>query len=108
MFAIVEAGRKQIRVEEGQEILVDSLQGKAGETVIWDKVLLLHQNQEQPQIGRPYVPGAKVEGVLMDTESGEKIRVFKYKPKKRYRKTIGHRQQYRRIHIKKITSGGAS
>ncbi len=106
MYAVVEASGKQVRVEEGKEILIDFQDGKPGKKITLNKVLLIQDGPGKSHIGKPYVKGAKVEGVLVDHEQGPKIRVFRYKPKKRYRKTIGHRQDYTRVKVEKIHLGG--
>ena len=107
MYAVVEAGGRQLRVEEGKEFIVDFMEdGKPGKKITLNKVLLVANGNGAPHVGQPYVKGAKVEAVVVDHERGPKIRVFKYKPKKRYRKTIGHRQDLTRVRIEKIVVGG--
>lgn len=106
MYAVIEAAGKQVRVEEGKEVVVDKHAGDPGKKLTFSKVLLVTSDEGKPRLGQPYVKGAKVEGVLVKQERGPKIRVFKYKAKKRSRKTIGHRQDYTRVKISKITMGG--
>lgn len=107
MFAVVDTNGKQVRVEEGKEVLIDYYEGNPGEKITWDKILLVHNRKGKPHVGQPYVKGAKVEGVLVAQEHGPKIRVFKYKPKKRYRKTTGHHQPLTRVRIEKIVVEGS-
>jgi len=100
-YAIIETGGKQYRVEEGQPVIVERLPHRAGERVVFDRVLLIREDGEV-KIGRPYLEGAKVLGTLAEEFKGEKIRVFKYKPKKRYRRRRGHRQILAKAIIEEI------
>lgn len=108
MYAIVDAVGTQVRIEEGQEIVVPYLEGKSGKKIVLDKVLFLKNGEGKSHTGNPYIKGAKVQATLMEETRGPKLRVFKYKPKKRYRKTIGHRQKLSRIRIEKISTGRTS
>ena len=102
MAAIIEAGSKQFKVEEGTTITVDLMDGNPGDTVELDKVLAVIG--EGPAVfGKPYVDGAKVQATLVEHTKAKKIRVFKYKPKKRYRVHSGHRQKYTTLKIDKIS-----
>ncbi len=102
MYAIVETGGKQYRVEEGDRLLIERLPDrKPGELIELDKVLLISDGKEC-KVGTPYLEGAKVIAELEEEVKGEKIIVFKYKPKKRYRRKRGHRQRYVRALIKEI------
>jgi large subunit ribosomal protein L21 len=100
MYAIIETGGKQYKVEEGREIVVEKLDAGEGETVTFDKVLLV--KGDSLKVGNPYVEGAKVTGKVEKHGRAKKIIVFKYKPKKNYRKKQGHRQPFTRIRIEKI------
>jgi len=100
MYAIIETGGKQYKVEEGREIVVEKLDAGEGETVTLDKVLLV--KGDSLKVGNPYVEGAKVTGKVEKHGRAKKIIVFKYKPKKNYRKKQGHRQPFTRIRIEKI------
>ena len=102
MYAIIETGGKQIKVEEGQEIMVELLEGEAGETVTFDKVLFV--GGDDTKVGTPYVEGATVTGKIEEHGRGQKIIVFKYKPKKNYRRKQGHRQPYTKVTIEKINA----
>jgi len=106
MYALVETGGRQFRVEEGKDIVVDLMDASEGKKITLNKVLLIENGEGKTHIGAPYVKGAKVEATVLRHEQGKKIRVFKYKPKKRYRKTQGHRADYTRVKIEKITVGG--
>lgn len=102
MYAIIETGGKQIKVEEGQQITVELLQGEAGEAVTFDKVLFV--GGDETKIGTPYVEGATVTGKILEHGRGKKIIVFKYKPKKNYRRKQGRRQPYTKVAIEKINA----
>jgi large subunit ribosomal protein L21 len=101
MYAIMETGGKQFRVQQGDVLFVEKLDAEVGETVEIDKVLALGQD-DGFTVGKPYVEGAKVMLKVTDHGRGEKILVFKYKPKKDYRRKQGHRQQYSVIQIQDI------
>lgn len=101
MYAVIETGGKQYRVSPGDHLLVEKLPGNAGDKVVFDRVLLVVDN-EDVHIGRPLVQGAVVEGTILAQTRGPKIIVFKYKPKKRYRRKQGHRQYYTEVLIDRI------
>lgn len=104
MYAILETGGKQYKVQEGEAFNVEKLDAEAGEVVEITKVLAL-VNEEGISVGKPYVEGAKVVLKVVDQGKGKKIIVFKYKPKKKYRKKQGHRQPYTRVVVDKIIAG---
>ncbi|MFH1913295.1 MAG: 50S ribosomal protein L21 [Pseudomonadota bacterium] len=103
MFAIIETGGKQYRVEEGLELNVDLLKAEAGDKLSIDSVLLLDKDGET-KLGVPFVQGAKVECEVLGHIRGKKIVVFHKRPKKDSRKTQGHRQDYTQIKVKSITA----
>lgn len=103
MLAVVEIGGKQYLVFPKQKLEVDKLNKKEGEEVVFDKVLLF-QKEKKVEIGTPYVKGVKVVAKVLSHKKGPKLIVFKYKPKKRYRKKKGHRQTFTEIEIKEIKS----
>lgn len=107
MYAIVEITGKQYKVAENDKIDVDKLSTEKGK-ITFDTVLLLAKDSKNVQIGNPYVSGAKVEVEIVEHKQGEKIHVFKMKPKKRYEKRIGHRRQLTTLEIKKIDGAGAT
>lgn len=100
MYAIIETGGKQLKVEEGQTIYVEKLDVADGETVTFDKVLFI--GGDDVKVGTPYVEGATVTGKVEKHGRQKKIIIFKYKPKKNYRKKQGHRQPYTKVTIEKI------
>ncbi len=101
MYAIIETGGKQYRVEEGDELDVELL-GTDGE-VKFDKVLMIHDGNA-PMIGCPHLAKCSVHAEVLGIEKGPKVIAFKYKKCKNYRRTVGHRQKYSRVKIKKIVA----
>ena len=98
MYAIIRAGGKQYRVEKGDVLRLERLEGKVGSKVTLDEVLLVGGGDDV-QVGSPQVAGAAVEGTVVEQERGPKIRVFKYKKRKHYRRTRGHRQHVTAVRI---------
>ncbi|NLZ44659.1 MAG: 50S ribosomal protein L21 [Clostridia bacterium] len=101
MYAVVECGGKQYRVAPGDVITVEKLPQEEGQEVVLDRVLLLG-GEEGVRVGKPLVEGAKVTAKVVDHGKAKKILVFKYKPKKNYRKRYGHRQPYTRLQIQAV------
>ena len=101
MYAIIETGGKQYRVEEGNVLKVEKLAAAEGETVELDRVLALKKD-DQLTVGAPWVAGVKVLAQVLEHGRGKKIIVFKYKPKKNYRRKQGHRQSFTKLRIEKI------
>ncbi|NLD11211.1 MAG: 50S ribosomal protein L21 [Clostridiales bacterium] len=98
MYAVIETGGKQYRVQEGDIITIEKLDAEAGKKVEFDKVLVLSDDNGL-KVGTPYVEGAKVVGKVVENGKGQKIVIFKYKNKKDYRKKQGHRQPYTMVEI---------
>jgi len=103
MYSVVQIGGRQYKVSPGDEILVEKLEAEAGSTVSFP--VLLTSNGSGVTVGTPTIEGLTVDAKVMRLEKGEKLIVFKYHPKKRYRKKNGHRQSYTRL---KIGSGEAT
>jgi large subunit ribosomal protein L21 len=101
MYAIIETGGKQLRVAEGDVIRTDLVDQEVGATVTFDRVVL-GSNGASVTIGSPAITGATVSGTVLRQAKDKKILVFKYKPKKRVRKLVGHRQRFAEIRIDKI------
>ena len=100
MYAIIRDRGAQYRVEEGQLLDVAKLDLDPGTEVVLGEVLMI--GGEEPRIGAPTVPEARVRAEVVGEARGEKIIVFKYRNKKRYRRRTGHRQDYTRLAIKEI------
>ena len=100
MYAIIETGGKQIKVEKGQEVYIEKLAGEVDEVVTFDKVLFV--GGEDVKVGAPFVEGASVTGKVVKQGRAKKITVYKYKPKKNYHKKQGHRQPYTKVVIDAI------
>ncbi|SHJ00914.1 50S ribosomal protein L21 [Lutispora thermophila] len=103
MYAIIRTGGKQYRVTEGDVIFVEKLPYAEGEKVKFDEVLLVGGDGEI-KTGTPVISGASVEGTVLKNGKAKKIIVFKYKPKKDYRRKQGHRQPYTKVQIDKINA----
>jgi len=101
--AVIETGGKQYRVAEGDVIYVEKLNAADGETVTFDKVLAV-VDEGVNVFGTPTVEGATVSATVVKTGKGKKIRVYKMKPKKNYRRTQGHRQPYTKVQIGTINA----
>ena len=101
MNAIIVTGGKQYKVAEGDVLFIEKLDVEAGESVKFDQVLAIIDGEEAT-FGAPVVEGACVEANVVKNGKGKKIRIFKYNPKKGYRKRQGHRQPYTKVEITKI------
>lgn len=101
VFAVIETGGKQYKVKPGSVVTIEKLAGTEGETITFEKVLMYAQGAE-PIVGSPYVDGVTVTAQVMSQHRGPKIRVFTYKPKKRQRRTIGHRQSQTQVKVTAI------
>ncbi|WP_425446590.1 50S ribosomal protein L21 [Dethiothermospora halolimnae] len=101
MYAVIETGGKQYRVQEGDTVFVEKIQGNENDKVVFDKVLLV-SNDGDIKVGKPHVEGGEVEGTILEQGKAKKIIVFKYKAKKDYRRKQGHRQPYTKVKIEKI------
>lgn len=110
MYAIIEESGGQRKVVEGDEILIDLFQSgeaQAGSPIEFDRVLLVGDETDaaKAKIGRPYVNGAKVTGEIIEPlVKGEKLHIYKFKPKKGERRKTGHRQRYTAVRISKISA----
>lgn len=101
MFAIIETGGKQYKVQEGDVIYIEKLNGSEGESVTFDRVLAV-SGKDGLVTGAPVLSGATVTGKVEKHGKGQKITVYKYKAKKNYRRKQGHRQPYTKVTIEKI------
>lgn len=105
MYAVIETGGKQYRVQPGDVISVEKLNVEAGNKVTFDRVLIANDGKDV-QIGTPVVESAAVSGTVVENGKGKKVIIFKYKAKKDYRKKQGHRQPYTMIKIDEVTVNG--
>ena len=103
MHAIIETGGKQYKVAEGDVVYIEKLPQEAGDAVKFDQVLAVIDG-DKATFGAPTVAGASVEAKVVKNGKGKKIRIFKYNPKKGYRKRQGHRQPYTKVEITKINA----
>ncbi len=103
MYAVIRTGGKQYRVAVGDQLSVEKLSAEAGQAVQFDDVLLVADG-ENVKVGNPTVDGALVKATVLEQERGPKIRIFKFKAKKRYRRRAGHKQNYTRVKIDEIVA----
>ncbi len=104
MYAIVKCGGRQYRAEEGNSLIVEKLPYEVGEEIELEDVLLLADG-EGITVGQPSVEGAMVKATIVEQFRGKKIFVWKYRPRKRYRRRQGHRQSYTRLRVDEIVAG---
>ena len=103
MNAIIVTGGKQYKVSEGDVLFIEKLEAEAGETITFDQVLAILDG-ETATFGAPVVEGATVTATVVKNGKGKKVRIFKYNPKKGYRKRQGHRQPYTKVQISAINA----
>lgn len=104
MYAVLKSGTHQYKATVGSDLIVEKLPEAVGTKIEMTDVYLVADGDEI-LVGRPVVAGAKVQATIVEEFRGPKIRVFKYRPKERYRRTQGHRQTYMRIHVDEIVKG---
>nr|WP_246593575.1 50S ribosomal protein L21 [Evansella tamaricis] len=102
VYAIIETGGKQVKVTEGQEIYIEKLDAEEGDSVTFERVILV--GGDETKVGAPYVEGATVSGKVDKQGRAKKMIVYKYKAKKNYRRKQGHRQPYTKVTIEKINA----
>ena len=102
MYAIIAAGGRQYRVSQGDVIYIDKVNQEADSAISFD--VLMIGGEGEIKVGNPVLAGAKVEGKVLAQVKGEKIRVYKYKSKKNYHRTQGHRQPYTKVEITAINA----
>ena len=98
MHAIIETGGKQYKVTEGDTLFIEKLEAEAGQAITFDKVLAILDG-DKATLGATVVEGASVAATVVKNGKGKKVRIFKYNPKKGYRKRQGHRQPYTKVQI---------
>jgi large subunit ribosomal protein L21 len=102
MQAIIETGGKQYLVAPKDKVTIEKLDGNVGDTITFDKVLLV-ANDSNVNLGKPYVEGSKVTAKVLSQGRGEKLVIFKYRAKSRYRRKQGHRQSQTTVEIESIS-----
>ncbi|NLO73163.1 MAG: 50S ribosomal protein L21 [candidate division WS1 bacterium] len=103
MYAIIEHGGHQYRAEEQGTLRLPKMAAEPGAKVVFDKVLAL--SAENFAVGTPHLAGAEVRGTVLEQGRGPKIRIFKYKRKKHYKRQSGHRQEYTAVRVDQIVAG---
>ena len=104
MFAVIELAGHQYQVEKGRTFTIDRQEAEIGSTIAVDQVLLVSTDGKDAKVGAPYVAGASVTLKVLEQGRGEKIRVFKMKAKKRYRRTFGHRSYLTKVEVTNIAA----
>jgi large subunit ribosomal protein L21 len=104
MYAIIEDGSHQFRVQEGDHVRVDRRPGNAGEEVVFSKVLLISGGPDGPTIGAPQIEGAQVVGTIVDQFRTKKIIIQKFRRRKNMRRRRGHRQPYTTVRITRLAA----
>jgi len=105
MYWVVELSNKQYKLEPGKPVLVDKLDAEKNSEIKIDKILLFRNDDNGVKIGTPYVKGLTLRAKVLGTIKGKKIRVFKYKKRKDYRRTIGSRPLYTKILVEDLPQG---
>ncbi len=101
MYAVIQTGGKQYRVQSGEQLKIEALPAEVGAAVSFDDVLMLGEG-DAARIGAPFVSGAKVKATVVAQGRGEKVRIFKLRRRKHYAKTQGHRQSFTEVRIDEI------
>ena len=104
MYAVIESGGKQHRVEPGEVLQIEKLDIAEGETVDFDKVMMIGEG-DKVEIGTPYVKGGKVTAEVLGHGRGDKVTIIKMRRRKNYRRKAGHRQYFTEVEIKEISGG---
>ena len=102
MFAVIETGGKQYKVKPGQRLRVESLKGEAGDSISFDKVLLIAADDDDVSFGAPYLDGKTVSATIARHGRGDKIKIIKFRRRKHSMKQQGHRQNYTEVVIDAI------
>ena len=102
MFAVIETGGKQYKVKPGQRLKVETLPGEAGDSIAFDKVLLIASGDDNVSVGAPYLEGKTVSAKIVEHGSHKKIKIIKFRRRKHHMKRMGHRQNYTEVVIDAI------
>ena len=100
-IAVIKTGGKQYKVKAGDKIKIEKIDGQAGDIVKFDSLLFSDENGDGIEIGKPFLD-KKVEGKILKQDRGKKVAVIKYKAKTRYKRNVGHRQDFTEVEISKI------
>lgn len=104
MYAVISTGGKQYRVSEGDTIQVEKLDQNEGDTVLFDKILLI-SNNGKVSIGKPFLEKSKIEGIVKSQGRDKKVSIVKFHRRKHYKKQAGHRQSFTQVEITNIAEG---
>lgn len=104
MYALIEVSGTQLKVEKGQQVFVNRLEGEEGANVEFDKVMFIRKDADTVEVGAPVIEGAKVTARIVEHLKGDKVLVFKKKRRKGYQKLNGHRQYLTKVEIQDITA----
>lgn len=102
MFAVIETGGKQYKVKPGQRLKVETLPGEAGDSIAFDKVLLIASGDDNVSFGAPYLEGKTVSAKIVEHGRHKKIKIIKFRRRKHHMKRMGHRQNYTEVVIDAI------
>jgi large subunit ribosomal protein L21 len=108
MYAVIKTGGKQYRVQPGDLLVVEKLEGDVGAEVAFDQVLMLGAEDGEVTVGAPVVDGAVVHATLVETRKGDKVKVFKKIRRQGYRRTKGHRQHETVLRVTGVEGAGSS
>lgn len=103
MYAVIQTGGKQYRVQAGNTVLIEKLDGSVGDSVEFNEVLML-SGDDSVAVGKPLLEGAKVTGQIVEQTRGKKLVVYKFKRRKDYRRRNGHRQYYTAVKIDEVVA----
>jgi large subunit ribosomal protein L21 len=104
MYAVIESGGKQHRVEQGEVLKLEKLEGAEGDVIDFEKVMMIGEGADV-KIGAPYVEGGKVTAEVVSHGRGKKVTIIKMRRRKHYRRQAGHRQSFTEVKIKEISGG---
>jgi large subunit ribosomal protein L21 len=104
MYAVIKTGGKQYRVSAGEKVRIETIEAEVGAEVVLDQVLMVGDG-DKVSVGKPLIAGAAVKATVVSHGRGEKVRIFKHRRRKHYKKQAGHRQNYTEIQISGISAG---
>jgi large subunit ribosomal protein L21 len=103
MYAVIKTGGKQYRISSGETLKIETISGEVGSAIVLDKVLMVSDG-DTLSVGKPLLTGATVQATIVSHGRGDKVRIFKMRRRKHYRKSQGHRQNYTEIRIDGISA----